>query len=83
MDGLFQDFRKKMGQRYPFMDDPGFDDLFFNDRLLCRDPFPDDLFLDRMQLDQRYRVLMMHDMDLLKNRYFQRAQPPMKGSGTL
>lgn len=83
MDSLFMDFRPKMGQRYPFLNDPGFDNLFFNDSLLYRDFFQDDFFKNRMLLNQQYMDRMMHDMDSLKNRYFQRAQPPPKGSGTL
>lgn len=70
MDSLFQGFQRNFGQRFPFLNDPGFNDLFFQDTLMHNDFFHDDFFQKRMELNQRYMQRMMAEMDSLKQQYF-------------
>lgn len=67
MDSVFQDFKPRFNLRYPFLNDPGFDDLFFQDSLLHHDFFHDDFFQRRMDLNSTYMERMMAEMDSLKN----------------
>jgi hypothetical protein len=77
LDSLFQGFRSPFVHRYPFLNDPGFDNLFFNDSLLFQDFFRDDFFRKRLELNDHYMRRMMEQMDSLKNQWFQqRAMPP-------
>ncbi len=82
MDSLFRDFRPGFNRRFPFMSDPGFNDLFFRDSLLYPDFFHDDFFRKRMEMNDRWMRQMMAEMDSMKNGYFrERAmEPPQRGS---
>lgn len=75
MDSIIHRFRPWMGDRYPFLDDPGFNDLFFRDTLLYPDFFRDDFFQGRLEQNRRYMERMMAEMDSLKNLYFERDGP--------
>jgi len=44
MDNLFRDFRPRFNMRFPFMIDPGFNDLFFRGTLLYPEFFQDKCF---------------------------------------
>jgi hypothetical protein len=67
--------------RYPFLNDPGFNALFFPDTSFHRDFFHHDFFQKRMEMNQRYMQRMMEQMDSLKNQHFQR-QGPSRQQGT-
>ena len=81
MDSLFRDFEPRFNRRFPFMSDPGFNDLFFRDTLLYPDFFHDDFFRKRMEMNHRWMQQMMAEMDSMKNDYFREraAKPPMRG----
>lgn len=81
MDSLFRDFRPKFNRQFPFMMDPGFNDLFFRDTLLYPDFFHDDFFRKRMEMNERWMQQMMAEMDSMKNRWFREraAKPPHRG----
>ncbi len=81
MDSLFRDFRPGFNRRFPFMTDPGFNDLFFRDSLLYPDFFHDDFFRKRMEMNDRWMRQMMAEMDSMKNNYFREraAKPPHPG----
>ncbi|MBP6390559.1 MAG: hypothetical protein KA175_05830 [Flavobacteriales bacterium] len=76
MDSMFKDFMPGFGMRYPFLNDPGFNNLFFPDSSFHQDFFHDDFFQKRMETNQRYMQRMMEQMDSLKNQYFLRPAPP-------
>ncbi|HQW42217.1 MAG TPA: hypothetical protein PK149_13670 [Flavobacteriales bacterium] len=67
MDSVFRDFQPGFRTRFPFLDDPGFNDLFFQDSLMHHDFFHDDFFRRRMELNERYMQRMMAHMDSVKN----------------
>lgn len=81
MDSLFRDFEPRFNRRFPFMSDPGFNDLFFRDTLLYPDFFHDDFFRKRMEMNHRWMQQMMAEMDSMKNDYVREraAKPPMRG----
>jgi hypothetical protein len=68
MDSVFHEFEPDFRLRYPFLEDPGFNDLFFQDSLMHHDFFHDDFFRRRMELNQRYMQRMMAQMDPVKNK---------------
>jgi hypothetical protein len=78
MDSLFRDFEPRFHRQFPFMKDPGFNDLFFRDTLLYPDFFHDDFFRKRMEMNDRWMKRMMAEMDSMKNAYFRdhAHQPP-------
>lgn len=78
MDSLFRDFQPRFNRQFPFMNDPGFNDLFFRDSLLYPDFFHDDFFRKRMEMNDRWMQQMMAEMDSMKNSYFldHAAKPP-------
>ncbi|MBZ0204854.1 MAG: hypothetical protein K8H89_00915 [Flavobacteriales bacterium] len=78
MDSLFRDFRPRFRERFPFLTDPGFNDLFFRDSLLYPDFFHNDFFRKRMEMNTRWMEEMMARMDSLKNEYFRdgAVKPP-------
>jgi hypothetical protein len=78
MDSLFRDFEPRFNRRFPLMNDPGFNDLFFRDTLLYPDFFHDDFFRKRMEMNDRWMQQMMAEMDSMKNAYFREraAKPP-------
>jgi hypothetical protein len=83
MDSLFRDFRPRFNRQFPFMTDPGFNDLFFRDTLLYPDFFHDDFFRKRMQMNDRWMQQMMAEMDSMKNAYFrERSAEPRQPEGT-
>ena len=67
MDSVFKDFKPRFNLKYPFLSDPGFNDLFFRDSLMHNDFFHDDFFRRRMEMNQRYMQQMMAEMDSVKN----------------
>ncbi|MEZ4740171.1 MAG: hypothetical protein R2818_12660 [Flavobacteriales bacterium] len=69
LDSVFRDFKPMFRSRYPFLEDPGFNDLFFQDSLMHHDFFHDDFFRRRMQLNEEYLQRMMEEMDAMKNDY--------------
>lgn len=69
MDSVFQDFKPRFGDRFPFLNEPGFNDLFFQDSLFHHDFFHDDFFRKRMEMNQRFMERMMAEMDSMKNAY--------------
>lgn len=75
MDSVFKDFMPGFGMRYPFLNDPGFNSLFFPDSSFHRDFFHHDFFQKRMEMNQRYMQRMMEQMDSLKNQHFMRPDP--------
>lgn len=84
MDSLLRDFRPGMGQQFPFLSDPGFNDLFFRDSLLYPDFFHNDFFRNRMEMNAKWMQEMMAQMDSVKNRYFRdRAAGPPRQEGKL
>lgn len=82
MDSLFGDFHPRLNMRFPFMHDPGFNDLFFRDTLLYPDFFHDDFFEKRMELNEQWMRRMMAQMDSMKNDWFRdpahSVPPPQK-----
>jgi hypothetical protein len=76
MDSVFKDFMTGFGMRYPFLNDPGFNNLFFPDGSFHRDFFDRDLFRKRMEMNLQYMQRMMEQMDSLKNQHFLRPAPP-------
>ena len=84
MDSLFRDFRPRFNRQFPFMTDPGFNDLFFRDTLLYPDFFHDDFFRERMEMNDRWMRQMMAEMDSMKNGYFREraAKPPQPATGS-
>lgn len=83
IDNLFRDFRTPFTQRHPFLNDTGFDRLFFNDSLLFHDFFRDDFLRKRMERNRHYKDRMMRDMDSLKNQWFQQQATPLPPSRTI
>ena len=84
VDSVFKDFMPGFGMTYPFLNDPGFNSLFFPDTSFHRDFFHHDFFRKRMEMNQRYIQRMMEQMDSLKNQYFQRGmrtRPPATQGG--
>jgi len=81
MDSLIRDFRPRFDRQFPFMNDTGFNDLFFRDTLLYPDFFHDDFFRKRMEMNERWMRQMMAEMDAMKNNYFREraAKPPHPG----
>ena len=80
MDSVFQDFKPRFGTRFPFLTDPGFNDLFFQDSLFHHDFFHGDFFRKRMEMNQRFMERMMAEMDSMKNAYLEeqaRQQGPV------
>jgi hypothetical protein len=69
MDSLLRDVRYRMDQKYPLLDDPGFNDLFFRDTLLYPDPFNNDIFRKRMEVHERWMQVLMAEMDSMKTAY--------------
>ncbi len=82
MDSLFRDFRPGFNSQFPFMTDPGFNDLFFRDSLLYPDFFHDDFFRKRMEMNDRWMQLMMAEMDAIKNGYFRERAAKPHGPGS-
>ena len=83
MDSLLRDFKPRFDTRFPFMNDPGFNDLFFRDTLLYPDFFHDDFFRKRMEMNDRWMQQMMAEMDSMKNNYFrERAAKPFQRDST-
>jgi hypothetical protein len=81
MDSVFKDFMPGFGKRFPFLNDPGFNSLFFPDSSFHRDFFNPDFFQKRMEMNQRYLRRMMEQMDSLKNQHFFRnGWPPHRGT---
>jgi hypothetical protein len=82
MDSLFRDFQPRFNRQFPFMTDPGFNDLFFRDTLLYPDFFHEDFFRKRMEMNDRWMQRMMAEMDSMKNSWFRdhAAKPPQPGS---
>lgn len=78
MDSMFRDFMPGFGMRYPFLNDPGFNSLFFPDSSFHQDFFHTDFFQKRMEMNQRYIQRMMERMDSMKNRYFLYPDVPRK-----
>lgn len=77
MDSLFSEFRPGFKERFPFLQDDGFDKLFFTDSLLYPDFFHQDFFRKRMELNHAYMQRMMQRMDSVKNEFFRsRSMPP-------
>lgn len=70
MDSLFRDFRPGFREQFPFLKDPGFNDLFFRDSLLYPDFFHNDFFRKRMDMNTRWMEEIMARMDSLKNAHF-------------
>lgn len=81
MDSLFRDFRPGFREQFPFLKDPGFNDLFFRDSLLYPDFFHNDFFRKRMDMNTRWMEEMMARMDSLKNEHFRAPAliPPQEG----
>lgn len=75
MDSVFKDFMPGFGMSYPFLNDPGFNSLFFPDSSFHRDFFHNDFFQKRMEMNQQYMRRMMEQMDSVKNRYFLHPAP--------
>ena len=75
MDSVFKDFMPGFGMQYPFLNDPGFNALFFPDSSFHRDFFNYDFFQKRMEMNQRYMQRMMEQMDSLKNHHFLHPAP--------
>lgn len=75
MDSVFKDFMPGFGMQYPFLNDPGFNALFFPDSSFHRDFFNYDFFQKRMEMNQRYMQRMMEQMDSLKNQHFLHPAP--------
>lgn len=82
MDSVFKDFMPGFGMRYPFLNDPGFNSLFFPDSSFHQDFFHHDFFQKRMEMNQRYMQRMMEQMDSLKNQYFLRPAPSPRHRST-
>ena len=81
MDSLFRDFMPRFNTQFPFMTDPGFNDLFFRDSLLYPDFFHDDFFRKRMEMNDRWMQQMMAEMDSMKNDWFRNralSTPPSR-----
>jgi len=78
MDSLFREFRPGFREQFPFLKDPGFNDLFFRDSLLYPDFFHNDFFRRRMEMNTKWMEEMMARMDSLKNDYFRdrAVEPP-------
>lgn len=78
MDSLFRNFRPGFGKQFPFLSDPGFNDLFFRDSILYPDFFHDDFFRKRMEMNTQWMEQMMARMDSMKNAYFRdnAVRPP-------
>lgn len=82
MDSLFQDFKPHFNRQFPFMSDPGFNDLFFRDTLLYPDFFHNDFFRKRLERNERWMQQMMAEMDSMKNGYFRdRLTSPPQQNG--
>ncbi len=75
MDSLFRDLRPRFGKQFPFLSDPGFNDLFFRDSLLYPDFFHTDFFRNRMEMNAKWMEAMMARMDSVKNAYFRERTP--------
>ena len=82
MDSVFKDFMPGFGMRYPFLNDPGFNSLFFPDTSFHRDFFHHDFFQKRMEMNHRHMQRMMERMDSLKNQYFLRPAPSSRDRST-
>ncbi|MBK6755803.1 MAG: hypothetical protein IPG69_19960 [Flavobacteriales bacterium] len=83
MDSLFRDFEPRFNRRFPLMNDPGFNDLFFRDTLLYPDFFHDVFFRKPIEMNDRWMQQMMAKMDSMKNAYFrERAAKPPQPNGT-
>jgi hypothetical protein len=81
MDSVFKDFMSGFGTRFPFLNDPGFNSLFFPDSTFHQDFFSPDFFQKRMEMNRRYLQRMMEQMDSLKNQHFFRnGSPPHRGT---
>lgn len=82
MDSLFRDFQPRFNRQFPFMTDPGFNDLFFRDSLLYPDFFHNDFFRKRLEMNERWLQQMTAEMDSMKNRYFgdRAPKPPRPGT---
>lgn len=74
MDSVFKDFMPGFGMSHPFLNDPGYNGLFFPDTSFHRDFFHPDFFQKRMEMNQQY-IALMEQMDSLKNQYFIRPAP--------
>jgi hypothetical protein len=71
MDSVFKDLKGRSRNWYPFLKDPGFNDLFMQDSLMESDFFHDDHFRKRFELNRRYMEQMMTRMDSVKNSFLQ------------
>lgn len=69
LDSVFHDFKGRSRNWYPFLKDPGFNDLFLEDSLIHPDFFHDDYFRKRFDLNRRYMEQMMARMDSAKNAF--------------
>ncbi len=74
MDSVFRTM-PGFGMQYPFLNDPGFNSLFFPDSSFHQDFFHHDFFQKRMEMNQRYMQRMMEQMDSLKNQHFLQPAP--------
>lgn len=72
MDSVFRDFKGRSRTWYPFLNDPGFEDLFMQDSLRPADFFHDDYFRKRFDLNERYMERMMTRMDSVKNAFLRK-----------
>lgn len=82
MDSLFRDFRPRFDKQFPFMNDPGFNDLFFRDSLLYPDFFHNDFFRRRLDMNAMWMEHMLARMDSMKNDYFRdRMSGPSQPEG--
>lgn len=70
MDSIFHNFRRDFLQKYPFSNEPLFNDFFFQDSLLKYDFYKKDFFLKRFQDNMERMDSLFGGMDSFKNNFF-------------
>jgi hypothetical protein len=70
MDSIFNDYKFKFDQNFPYLDKPYFEDLFFIDSLLLNDFYKDDFFEKRFMMNMERMRQLFQDMDSMKNEFY-------------
>lgn len=70
-DSILVNFRRMLENRFPFFHSPHFNDLFFEDSLMKYDFYKEDFFFERYKQNMDYLEKLFHEMDSIKNKFFQ------------
>ena len=80
-DSIYRNFLSTFNKLYFFSDQPYFNHLFFVDSLLKYDFYRKDFFTNRYKNNTMKMDKLFHEMDSVKNKYFEDEYQKLKNAG--